>query len=167
MPAEEVRFLPFCKVAEDDERLVTGPVLRPEIRDRQKTIIGEKVIRSVAHNYLERLNLPKDTGGSSPGLMHTDFSKSLKVVESWVTGHELEYEISAETAEVLRSSCEGMEIRARKSGDEEIQFAVMPVGTWMLTMKVYDDTVWEGVKNGTYKGFSVGGTAHVVYEDAA
>jgi hypothetical protein len=32
-----------------------------------------------------------------------------------------------------------------------------PKGTWMITMKVNDDSTWEKVKDGKLKGFSVQG----------
>lgn len=31
-------------------------------------------------------------------------------------------------------------------------------GTWVMSVKVNDDTVWEGVKKGDFNGFSMGGT---------
>jgi len=30
---------------------------------------------------------------------------------------------------------------------------------WIIAMKIHDDEVWEGVKSGKYRGFSIGGTA--------
>lgn len=32
-------------------------------------------------------------------------------------------------------------------------------GTWLLRCRVLDDDVWQGVKSGTYTGFSIGGSA--------
>ena len=32
-----------------------------------------------------------------------------------------------------------------------------PQGSWFISMKVENDEVWESVKNGTFKGFSVEG----------
>lgn len=39
-------------------------------------------------------------------------------------------------------------------GDE-----TFPAGTWMLAVRVEDDTLWEAVKRGEFTGFSMGGTA--------
>ena len=33
----------------------------------------------------------------------------------------------------------------------------MPVGTWMVSVKVYNDEVWKQVKAGDYRGFSIEG----------
>jgi DNA adenine methylase len=32
-------------------------------------------------------------------------------------------------------------------------------GTWFMVVKVYDDEIWKGVKDGRYTGFSMAGTA--------
>lgn len=32
-------------------------------------------------------------------------------------------------------------------------------GTWMLAVRVLDDAIWSGVKDGSYTGFSIGGSA--------
>lgn len=43
----------------------------------------------------------------------------------------------------------------------------LPKGTWMITMKVMDDNVWEKVKNGDVKGFSIEGYFAEKYEMSA
>lgn len=43
----------------------------------------------------------------------------------------------------------------------------LPKGTWMITMKVMDDNIWEKVKNGEVKGFSIEGYFAEKYEMSA
>ena len=129
----------ICKV-DSSRRVVKGPVLRPEIRDRQGTIIGLDVIQDAAHDFLARLNAPEDT--ATPGFMHKEFNRDLVIVESYITERDESYEL--------------------KSGD----LYIVPTGSWMMAVKVNDGKIWEGVQNGTFKGFSIGGRARLHYEDA-
>lgn len=39
--------------------------------------------------------------------------------------------------------------------DEEINGVHLPRGTWMITARIYDDDIWQGVKTGKYTGFSI------------
>lgn len=65
------------------------------------------------------------------GLMHkTDVSDKVTVVESWITRN----------SEIIGNQ------RVRK-------------GTWLMTMKVADDGIWNDVKSGKYTGFSMSGRA--------
>ena len=43
----------------------------------------------------------------------------------------------------------------------------LPVGTWMIAMKVDNDETWEKVKKGEFKGFSIGGYFAERYEMSA
>jgi DNA adenine methylase Dam len=47
------------------------------------------------------------------------------------------------------------------------KFDNVPEGTWIGAVKIYDKRVWEKVKNGEYRGFSIGGTGtrHKVLKD--
>lgn len=128
----------ICKV-DSTRRVVKGPVLRPEIRDRQGTIMSADVILDAAHDFLSRLNADQDP--STPGFMHKEFNRDLVIVESYITDQDQEYDL--------------------KSGEK----CHVPHGSWMMGVKVNDDKIWEGVKNGTFKGFSIGGRARLQYED--
>lgn len=254
----------ICKV-EDDLRIVKGPVLRPEIRDRQKTIVSAEVIREAAHDFALRLNLAKD--GTGPGFMHRDFKRKLGIVETWLLDHDTWYprgdlssdDLSASkltedlvalenpsaaledsefaapyhgsgeynpigdrmiqrsllryktagdldptllrvalakfnsvdfrifgkyAASVRRSARDALKTAAmtlRSATNDEIlagevddfmrtakaqeDAIFMPAGSWMAGMKVWEDDIWAGVKNKTYKGFSIGGRAQIEYED--
>ena len=127
----------ICKI-DEARQVVKGPVLRPEVRDRQGTIISEDVILEAAHDFMTRLNTAKD--GSGPGFMHTEFNRDLTIVESYVLESDTSYAI--------------------KDGTQ----TQIPAGSWMMANKVNDAKIWEGVKNGTFKGFSIGGQAKIQYE---
>lgn len=131
--------VPICKVQEELQ-VVKGPVLRPEVRDRHQTIIAADVVQKAAHDFLEDLNL-----ANRPGFMHKEFDRDLKVVESYISEVEETYEI--------------------KGKDGKVHKVTYPAGTWFLAMKVYEDTIWDGVKNGVFRGFSIGAVATVKYED--
>lgn len=83
-----VANVPVVKV-DDDLRIMKGPLLRPEIRDRQGTIIAPDVIRNAAHDFVMRLNAAEN--GTGPGFMHRDFKRKLHIVESWVTDQDTWY----------------------------------------------------------------------------
>jgi hypothetical protein len=68
------------------------------------------------------------------GLMHKSFGDvGLSLVESFIAPFDMSF------------------------GDREIR-----EGSWLMTMRVDDDTLWEGVKEGRLTGFSIGGVANSV-----
>jgi len=147
-------YTPITKI-NDAKRIIKGPVLRPEIRDRQGTIIGADVIEKAAHSFMKRLNLGTSEDGAVPGFMHVDFGDiGLEIVESYVVEEAESYSLDNRLsgAAALKSGI------VTQEAPETVQ---MPAGTWMLAMHVTDDRLWEGVQSGTYKGFSIGGDAWV------
>ena len=67
--------------------------------------------------------------------MHVDFSKKIAVVESYIA--PINFELNK------RQIIEG---------------------TWMVTVKVFDDEVWNLIKAGKIRGFSIGGEARLIDE---
>ena len=65
------------------------------------------------------------------GEMHTKFGNIGTPVESWI-------------------------MREMVFVDNGTEFKIYPKGTWMLSVKVTDDKVWEKVRNGELTGFSIG-----------
>ncbi len=45
---------------------------------------------------------------------------------------------------------------------QQMHIGEQPVaaGSWVMGVKVHDDAMWAGVKDGSYSGFSIGGFAH-------
>ena len=65
------------------------------------------------------------------GEMHTKFGGIGVPVESWI-------------------------LREAIFVDKGMEFKIYPAGTWMMSVKVTDDKVWEKVRNGELTGFSIG-----------
>jgi hypothetical protein len=70
---------------------------------------------------------------------HKDKLEGLSVVESWI-------------------------IEDEKSDKSRLYGFDLPVGTWMISMKVNNDEVWSDVKEGKVKGFSIEGYFADKYE---
>jgi len=140
-PAIERDFMYFSKekpkyyFEDDEQRIVIGPVMVPEMRiPRQENgemyyvYFTKETIAKAAELFL------KQDRASQQNTDHKDnFTKDIYLMESWII--EDEYDKSY-----------------RKYGFEDL-----PVGTWMCKMRVMDDKVWNEVKEGKYKGFSVQG----------
>lgn len=69
---------------------------------------------------------------TKPGLMHKDFKPRFEIVESYLAPQEL-----------------------------SINGKLVAEGSWVMTMKVLDDKVWDQIKKGKLTGFSIGGKARV------
>jgi hypothetical protein len=132
----------------DEKRIVKGPVLRPGIRDRHGTTVSADEIQNAAHTFMVEYR----KGETTSGYMHRDFYKAderFRIVESYI----LDVDLS-----VPRTERAGL---VEESGEGEIK---VPAGSWVMAVQVIDDDVWEQVKLGIVKGFSIGGTAEVVPE---
>lgn len=117
------------KVLNEEQRLVKGPALVPDRFDRHNTYLSAAQVQEIAHSFVDHMGAK---------LMHDktkDYSAKLKIVETWILDQELVW----------------------NSGDDTTHS--LPVGTWMICMKIFDDDIWADVKSGKYKGFSVGGWA--------
>ena len=101
--------------------------------------MDEDIIIDAAHDFVARL--ASDSDPTTPGFMHQEFNRDLQIVESYITERDEEYEL----------------------GDGET--SLVPRGSWMMAFKVNDEKIWEGVQNGTFKGFSIGGRARLQYDD--
>lgn len=132
--AVEVTKSIYCPItkAEEEQRLVTGIVLQPEVVDAQGDIYSEDVIKEAAHNFLADYN-----AGNVMGFAHKEFDKPIDLCESYVAPSDIELD--------------GKPVKK---------------GTWVMTVKVLDDDIWEKVKAGKVKGFSIGGVAKVKKLDA-
>lgn len=119
-------ILPILK-RDEEQRIVTAVVLKPEQTDAQGDIISPPVIEKAAHKFL--LNYRR---GNVVGYMHKDFGRNLQVVESYITPSPV-----------------------------TINGRLIPEGAWVMSVKVFDEEVWKGVREGRITGFSIGGMAKV------
>lgn len=70
--------------------------------------------------------------------------------------------------EVMVGDCSYFEsyLINRERGILPVEFSDMPDGTWMVSCKINNDKVWQLVKDGTLRGFSIEGNLDMVeYED--
>lgn len=125
-------YVPIFKSANGEaKRLVTGVVLQPEVVDAQGEIYSEDVIEEAAYNFM--MDYREKSGMKD---MHRRTIKvkgrdaDAAIVASWVT-HE-------------PTMINGTPIKK---------------GSWLITVKVHDDTMWKKVQSGDYRGFSIGGLA--------
>lgn len=130
---------------DDEKRLMVGPVLIPENVDLQDDIISVDEIEKAAHNYMIKLCFNEDpeflaglglNKKSKRGFMHVEFNRKLAVVESYCAPVDFEL-----------------------NGRKVVQ------GTWVMSMKVFDDEVWNLVKAKKINGFSIGGRSKMRPEE--
>jgi hypothetical protein len=120
----------------EDRRIVTGPAMIPDIEIPRKAEDGSKyyvyftedTIRQIAEKFMRQMKL------NQTNIEHDteDVREKNYVYESWII----------ENPEMDKSKAMGFEL---------------PKGTWMISMRVMDDTSWNLIKQGKIKGFSVEG----------
>ena len=121
--------------ADDEKRIVIGPAMIPELKIFRKDVDGNpyyvffsaESIKLIAEKYMRY----KYTDNNDE--MHNGKPvKDVYVYESWIK--------------------EDKEDKSNKYG-----YGDLPIGTWFVAMKVRNDDVWNKVKAGELKGFSVSG----------
>ena len=142
-PAKKLGFFEIFK-QDDAKRIVTGPVLIPENIDLQEDIISAEEIEKAAHNYLLKLSFHDDpefladlglSAKSKRGFMHVEFNRKIALVESYLAPVEF--------------SLNGRIVKA---------------GTWVMSVKVFDDEAWSLVQAKKITGFSIGGRSKAIPE---
>lgn len=123
-------------VMNNDERIVVGAAMIPnKMIIRRNEITGEiyyvyfteKTIKSLQQKYMLEKLLDKTN------IEHSKkFLNGVSIVESWI-------------------------VEDQEKDKQQVFGMNYPKGTWMIMMKVEDDKVWEQVKNGKLRGFSVQG----------
>lgn len=139
-PAIERDFQAFktaqrFEIQNDEQRIVTGPAMIPDTpiyrsddNGQYYVVFEADTIRKIAYRFF------KKGYQANINLMHEQGSVVTDSVffESWVVD--------------------------RAKGKQPLAaFKDLPDGTWFLTAKINDPAVWDKVKTGEYKGFSVEG----------
>jgi len=134
-PAVEKDFLMFnkqekieFKIESEEKRIITGIALIPDkqiYRYNPKTDKEYNVFFS--KETIEKLayNFLLDNKQNNITLQHQVNGNGVKLIESWLSKNDNELEMGA------------------------------PVGTWFVSYKVFNDEIWEDVKNGEFNGFSI------------
>jgi len=126
----------FMKTVDEDKRLLLGAVLipnKPIFRMDEDT--GEEFYMFFSKDTVRRASELFFIKGfqSNTTLEHQTPLEGLTMVESWIV----------EDAEMDKSKKYGLAV---------------PVGTWMGTVKVEDEKLWDDlIKDGSMKGFSIEG----------
>jgi hypothetical protein len=140
-PAIEENFIALAeeqiKLAEvsEEKRILMGAALIPEKKIYR---VNEKT-KEEFYVYFSKETVRKaselffiNANQSNATEQHAKVIKDMTVVESWII--------------------EDTEMDKSKKYDFNL-----PVGTWMISMKCNNDDVWDKVKNGEIKGFSIEG----------
>ena len=122
-------------VSDDEKRIVIGPAMIPNLKIFRKDKNGNPyyvyftsdTIKMIAEKYMKNKYIDNNDKNHDGKAV-----EDVYVIESWIK--------------------EDMEDKSNKYGYEEL-----PIGTWFVSMKVKNDEVWNMVKEGKLKGFSVSG----------
>ena len=126
----------FSFEVDEDQRIVVGPAMIPNKMIRRRDENGnpyyvyfkEETIRSIAEDYFEEYKQNNTNMEHQSDKTHTRNT----LLESWIV----------EDTNKDKSAIYGFEL---------------PKGSWMVSYKINDDEMWEQVKAGKLKGFSVEG----------
>lgn len=146
LPAIESNFLCFSKedtfkfALEDEQRIITGPVMIPEKRmlridengNEYYVYFSAETIKQAAYRWLQ------ENMNHQFNLEHSKNTNKVDVIESWIVND------------------------SRNDKAASLGFS-LPKGTWMMSCKVNDEDLWRSIKEGEYNGFSVEGMFR--YED--
>lgn len=135
----DVRLL--VSKAEGEERYVLGVVLEPSVVDAQKDTYTAEEIRKAAFGFLETHFRVGTQHGQIVGGVGEDVRPTSRIADV------------ADTSKVriVESYIAPVDF---KVGAEEVR-----KGTWLLGVRVVDDAIWKAVKDGSFTGFSIGGSA--------
>ena len=135
-PQTVQKRVPIVKV-DQEEQVVSGPVLVPDREDRHGDVVKQDNIEEVAWQFMEDYQ--------NVDLMHTFKEVGVPVGSLPLPGD-------------LHIEPEGL-----PGGEPDVDFEqddgaiVIPKGSWLMQVRVTEEEVWKGVMDGTYTGFSIYG----------
>lgn len=136
MPAIERNFIQLSKQAEiqfsvnEEKRTISGPVLVPDQPIYRRIGNEEFYIKFTADTIKEyAIKFFKDKREGEGNIQHNLGFNGITFYESFLLNED--------------------------RGIVPVEFKDLPNGTWFLSAKVENDAVWEMIKDGTLKGFSV------------
>ena len=128
---EEILF----KSVNDEKRLVAGPLLIPNRKILRVDGEGKRYFVYFTPETIEKIarKFAKDGNGSEVTLEHGDKKvNDVYLTESWI-------------------------IEQSAKDKSNLYNFTLPVGTWFAIYKVESDEVWDKVKDGTFRGYSIEG----------
>lgn len=119
----------------DDEMILIGPVMVPDIEIPRKNDDGE--------------------------VYYVKFSKeTISIIQEKFMKNQSTHSTNQEHIENKPADTFIFESWIKEDGDRDKSMLYnfdMPIGTWFVKMKVYNEKVWDRIKKGELKGFSVEG----------
>jgi hypothetical protein len=121
------------KVVNEEKREVVGIALVPD-KKIYRNIDGEEFNIYFTSQTIEKTNelFMRNLNLNKITSQHERDVEGVSVIESWI-------------------------VEDSKQDKSNIYNLNAPVGSWIVKMKVYNDSEWVRVKNGEYKGFSIEG----------
>lgn len=132
-PAIESNFIALSKekkLVQLEKRLLVGAALIPN-KPIYRNINGREFYISFDEATIEKLaqDFLANDYQHNITISHQEGVDDIVVVESWIKTSE---------------------------NDKSVDYGINePVGTWFISVKVNNDEIWDRVKNGEYKGFSI------------
>lgn len=145
-PAVESNFLKFAKDEpmkfsyDNDKHIITGVALIPDKRIYRRNEEGFEYYVTFTRGAIERIveKFFRDFNATNVNLQHSEMTQDCVIFESYLLN--------------------------RDRNIVPAEFADMPDGTWLISMKVNNATLWNEIKEGKYNGFSVEGFLKVEEE---
>lgn len=120
----------LVKLANEERHLLVGAVLVPD-KPIYRNQNGEEFYMTFDKDVIRKLayDYLANDRNNNVTLQHQDATNGVQMVESWIKEGEKD-----------KSDYYGLQA---------------PIGSWIVTMKVNDPKIWDGVKKGEFNGFSV------------
>lgn len=142
-PAIMVDFITFSKeekrfkfqIQNEDRRLVSGPALIPELPIYRRDEDGNEYYVSIDKATIEQVveKFFKEQRLNNIDLEHSGLLEGgVTMIESFI-------------------------VDTSRGNIAPANFSDLPDGSWLVTYKVSNDDIWDGIKEGTFKGFSISG----------
>lgn len=146
-PAVEREFIKFSKdediklAINEEKRIVTGVALIPEQKIYRRDVNGKEYYATFTKDAIERIaqKFFADGNSANVNLEHQVIVGDCAYFESYLINKD-------------RGIC-------------PVEFSDLPDGSWIVSCKVNNDKVWELIKNGTLRGFSIEGNLGLVEEE--
>lgn len=136
----ESPFVGIFKKSDIEERIVAAAVLIPGVADYHGTVYDGETSRAAAYYFMENYLSDNHHGIN---IMHKGklIEKAIRVLQSYVLDKKTTYKVNVSKTE-----------SDHKSRDRDK--VTYPKDTWVMWARILDDGIWEGVKKGTFTGWS-------------
>lgn len=145
-PAVEKDFIAFNEekvkfAVNEEKRIITGVALIPDQKVYRRNEKGEEYYISFTKEAVEHLAVKffADHNSTNVNLQHEFDVEGCVYFESYLVNKE--------------------------RGIYPTEFGDLPDGTWIVSCKIFNDGVWELIKKGVLRGFSIEGVLNVVKDE--